>query len=106
MASKKDIQAQIDALTAELQSADDEDDTELWVEHPKTKAVGRLRGAHARSFLDGILGTADDGDTGDTGKAKGAKGKAKPGKADDGDDGDDGDDEPDTPPRSSVWGRK
>jgi hypothetical protein len=96
MASKQEIQAQIDALTADLDNADD-DDTELWVEHPRTKAVGRLKGAHAKSFLDGILGTDDPDPAPDPKK----KGKAKPK-----DDEDDDDPDPDPAPRSSVWGRK
>jgi hypothetical protein len=90
---RKKIEEQIAALQAELDS--DDDDTELWVEHPKTKAVGRLRGAHAKSFLDGILGTSDDDGAG--------KGK------DDDDQGDDDDDDADDdapPKKQSVWGRK
>lgn len=100
MATKKEIQAQIDALTADLDDADD-DDVELLVEHPKTKAVGRLRGAHAQSFLASILGTDDDQD--DDPKTKG-KGKKKAGADDDQDDDDVDDDDP--PKRQSVWGRK
>lgn len=97
MATKKEIQDQIDALTADLENADD--DVELLVEHPKTKAVGRLRGQHAQSFLDSILGTSDDG------KAK-SKSKGKKADDQDDDDQDDDQDDDDPPKRQSVWGRK
>lgn len=99
MATKKEIQDQIDALTADLDNADDDDETELLVEHPKTKAVGRLRGAQAKSFLDSILGTDDDAGDDDP---KTTTKKTKKTAADD--DDDPGDDDP--PKRQSVWGRK
>jgi hypothetical protein len=102
MTTKKEIQDQIDALTASLDDADD-DDVELLVEHPRTKAVGRLRGAHAQSFLASILGDDDDQDDG-KGKGKG-KTKKKAGADDDDQDDDDVDDD-DPPKRQSVWGRK
>lgn len=98
--SREEIEAAMAELQAELDN-DDDDDTELWVEHPKTKAVGRLKGSHARSFLDSILGTGDEPDEPKAPKGKAPKGKPAP-AADD----DEPDDEPDPAPRSSVWGRK
>lgn len=119
--TRKQIEDEIAALQADLESADD-DDTELLVEHPTTKAVGRLRGRHAQSFLDSILGSVakgsdddqdDDPEPGPEPKAKrGRPAKPAPKRApkpadddDQDDDQDDDDPEPDPAPRSSVWGR-
>ena len=98
---RKAIEEQIAALQAELE---DDDDTELLVEHPKTKAVGRLRGSHARSFLAGVLGTDEDDDQDDDEDdeddeeppARKAKKRTPADK-----------DKADQPPaRQSVWGRR
>ena len=57
MASRKDIEAQIAALQAELEGADE--DVELWVEHDRGGKMvkTRLSGSHAKSWLDDLLGT-------------------------------------------------
>lgn len=62
MASKQEIAAQIADLNKQLESADDDDDVELLVEHDGTKAT--LKGKHARKFLQ-RLGLEDDAPTGD-----------------------------------------
>lgn len=104
MATRKEIQDQIAQLQADLEGADD-DDVELLVEHPKTKAIGRLKGQHAQSFLDSILGTSDDGQGGKKGAGK--KGADDQDDDDGQDDGQDDDDQDDAPPaRQSVWGRR
>lgn len=116
MANRKAIEDQIADLQAQLEA--DDDDTELWVEHPKTKAVGRLRGAHAKSFLAGVLGSddddqdddADDDQDDDADQKTARKTSRKPPKKPAGrrpaagDDQDDDDDQP--PARQSVWGRR
>ena len=63
MATKKEIAAQIEALQAELASAqDDGEDVELWVEHERSgRAVKtRLSGSHARTWLDDLFGAAEE----------------------------------------------
>lgn len=82
---RDEIQAQIDALTAELDSSDD--GTELWVKDAQGRET-KLTGAHAKKWLK-QLGLEDD--------------EAQ----DDGAEGGDGEGQ-DPPPRGgdSVWGRK
>lgn len=65
MGKREDLQAQIEALQAELDGADD--DVELWVEHERNgKAVKtKLSGGHAKSWLDDLLGTPAGSGQGD-----------------------------------------
>jgi hypothetical protein len=88
MPTKQEIQAQIDALTKQLDTAgDDGAETELWVKDEKGRET-RLTGAHAKRWLKN-LGLEDD--------------------ASEGGEGDGGGDPPQDPPPSgaeSVWGRK
>lgn len=90
MPTKKDIQAQIDALTAQLDTADDDGkETELWVKDAQGRET-RLTGAHAKKWLKN-LGLEDDAPEGGDG-------------ADDG--GDPGQQDPPPAGAESVWGRK
>lgn len=59
MGKREDLQAQIEALQAEMDSADD--DVELWVEHDRGgKSVRtKLSGAHAKGWLDDLFGTSE-----------------------------------------------
>jgi hypothetical protein len=85
MPTKAEIQAQIDALTAQLGAAgDDGADTELWVRDEKGRET-RLTGENAKKWLRS-LGLEDD---------------APPDPAQ-------GDGPPDPPPAGgdTVWGRK
>jgi hypothetical protein len=58
VAKKSEIQSQIDALTAQLDSADPDEDTELWVRDEKGRET-RLTGSNAQKWLKG-LGLVDD----------------------------------------------
>jgi hypothetical protein len=83
--SRDEIQAQIDALTAQL---NDDDDVELWVKDEKGRET-KLTGAYAKKWLKS-LGLEDDEPQGGDG------------------DGSDGSEPPEDPPPAgnSVWGRK
>jgi hypothetical protein len=86
MPNRDEIQAQIDALTKQLQ--DDDEGTELWVKDEKGRET-KLTGAYARKWLRN-LGLEDDEPQGD-----GQGDEPDPAQAD--------------PPPSggkSVWGRK
>lgn len=65
MGKREDLQAQIEALQAEMDAADD--DVELWVEHERNgKAVKtRLSGSHAKSWLADLFPSADNGGQGE-----------------------------------------
>lgn len=89
MPTKKDIQAQIDALTAQLDTADDDGaETELWVKDEKGRET-RLTGAHAKKWLKNLGLEDDEPEAGD-----GAEG------------GDPGQQDPPPAGAESVWGRK
>lgn len=88
MPTKQEIQAQIDALTKQLDAAgDDGAGTELWVKDEKGRET-RLTGAHAKKWLKN-LGLEDEATEG----GEGAEG---------------GSQDQDPPPSGaeSVWGRK
>lgn len=74
MASKSEIQRQMDELAAQLETADDDD--EVWVERGGTRTL--LRGEKARGHLDKLkdLWGTDDPGAGDGGDG-GAGGAAK-----------------------------
>lgn len=86
MATRQEIEAQIQALQKELEGADD--GTELWIEDEKGRKT-KLTGPHAKRWLRN-LGLDDDEAPAD-GSGDGAEG-----------------DQQDPPPAggSSVWGRK
>jgi hypothetical protein len=92
MATKSEIQKQIDALTKELESAPDDaggGDVELWVKDEHGRET-KLTGAHAKKWLKN-LGLEDDepaGGEGDSAEGDPANGDPPPAGSE------------------SVWGRK
>lgn len=90
MATKAEIQAQIEELTKSLDSADDGDEVELWVKDEKGRET-KLTGAYAKKWLK-ALGLEDDEPPADGQDPDGGDGKT-----------------PEDPPPaggSTVWGRK